>query len=197
MQNLVRDVFYLVTFNRFRAEIWEATHDPAKVEEMAIISGGQIRMANLCVATCHSVNGVSALHSDILKETIFKDFYEVTPEKFQNVTNGIAHRRWLCQSNPELTAYLSDLLGNDFVYDARNLEKLRKYENDKEVLETLGKIKRNNKENFSNYLYKKQGVLLDPDSIFDVQVKRLHEYKRQHLNAYEINEIEKIGRAHV
>lgn len=172
--------------NRFRAEVWEETHDPAKVEKMAIISGGQIRMANLCVATCHSVNGVSALHSEILKETIFKDFYEITPNKFKNVTNGIAHRRWLCQSNPELTNFLSDLIGDDFVYDARNLEKLKKYENDNEVLESLGKIKRNNKEAFSNYLYKKQGILLDPNSVFDVQVKRLHEYKRQHLNAYEI-----------
>lgn len=172
--------------NRFRAQVWDATHDPAKVEKMAIISGGQVRMANLCVAACHSVNGVSALHSDILKETIFKDFYELTPDKFQNVTNGIAHRRWLCQSNPELTEYLSELLGNDFVHDAENLRKLKNYENDPAVLETLGKIKRNNKEAFSNYLYKKQGILLDPDSVFDVQVKRLHEYKRQHLNAYEI-----------
>lgn len=173
--------------NRFRAYVWESTHDADYVERTAIISGGAVRMANLCVAACHSVNGVSALHSKILVDSLFKDFYKLTPDKFTNVTNGIAHRRWLCQSNPELTAYLKELLGNDkFVYDAECLSKLMDYKNDKAVLKRLGEIKLKNKETFASHIYKTTGVELDVNSIFDVQVKRLHEYKRQHLNALSI-----------
>ena len=173
--------------NRFRAYVWESTHDADYVERTAIISGGAVRMANLCVAACHSVNGVSALHSKILVDSLFKDFYKLTPDKFTNVTNGIAHRRWLCQSNPELTAYLKELLGNDkFVYDAECLSKLMDYKNDKAVLKRLGEIKLKNKETFASHIYKTTGIELDVNSIFDVQVKRLHEYKRQHLNALSI-----------
>lgn len=173
--------------NRFRAYVWESTHDANYVERTAIISGGAVRMANLCVAACHSVNGVSALHSKILVDSLFKDFYKLTPDKFTNVTNGIAHRRWLCQSNPELTAYLKELLGNDkFVYDAECLSKLMDYKNDKAVLKRLGEIKLKNKETFASHIYKTTGIELDVNSIFDVQVKRLHEYKRQHLNALSI-----------
>ena len=173
--------------NRFRAYVWESTHDADYVERTAIISGGAVRMANLCVAACHSVNGVSALHSKILIDSLFKDFYKLTPDKFTNVTNGIAHRRWLCQSNPELTAYLKELLGNDkFVYDAECLSKLMDYKNDKAVLKRLGEIKLKNKETFASHIYKTTGIELDVNSIFDVQVKRLHEYKRQHLNALSI-----------
>ncbi len=173
--------------NRFRAYVWESTHDADYVERTAIISGGAVRMANLCVAACHSVNGVSALHSKILVDSLFKDFYKLTPDKFTNVTNGIAHRRWLCQSNPELTAYLKELLGNDkFVYDAEYLSKLMDYKNDKAVLKRLGEIKLKNKETFASHIYKTTGIELDVNSIFDVQVKRLHEYKRQHLNALSI-----------
>ena len=173
--------------NRFRAYVWESTHDADYVERTAIISGGAVRMANLCVAACHSVNGVSALHSKILVDSLFKDFYKLTPDKFTNVTNGIAHRRWLCQSNPELTAYLKELLGNDkFVYDAECLSKLMDYKNDKAVLKRLGEIKLKNKETFASHMYKTTGIELDVNSIFDVQVKRLHEYKRQHLNALSI-----------
>ena len=101
--------------NRFRAFVWGATHDADKVERMAVISCGAVRMANLCVAGSHSVNGVSALHSEILKDTVFHDFYTITPAKFTNVTNGIAFRRWLCQSNPQLTDYLTELIGDDFI----------------------------------------------------------------------------------
>ena len=173
--------------NRFRAYVWESTHDADYVERTAIISGGAVRMANLCVAACHSVNGVSTLHSKILVDSLFKDFYKLTPDKFTNVTNGIAHRRWLCQSNPELTAYLKELLGNDkFVYDAECLSKLMDYKNDKAVLKRLGEIKLKNKETFASHIYKTTGIELDVNSIFDVQVKRLHEYKRQHLNALSI-----------
>lgn len=172
--------------NRYRALIWEQTHDAGKVEAMAVISGGVVRMANLCVATCHSVNGVSALHSQILKDTVFNDYYRLTPDKFKNVTNGIAHRRWLCQANPELTSYITELIGDGFIYNGDELAKLRKFADDKKVLKKIGQIKYNNKKAFADYVKKTMGIELDPDSIFDVQVKRLHEYKRQHLNALQI-----------
>ena len=172
--------------NRYRAYIWNTTFDAGKVEEMAIISGGVVKMANLCVATCHSVNGVSALHSQILKDTIFNSYYKLSPDKFKNVTNGIAHRRWLCQANPELTAYITDLIGDGFIYNADELEKLKKFAKDKKVLANIEKIKTNNKKEFAKYVKEKTGVELDPTSIFDVQVKRLHEYKRQNLNALQI-----------
>lgn len=173
--------------NRFRAYVWESTHDAGYVERTAIISGGAVRMANLCVAASHKVNGVSALHSQILKDTLFNDFYRLTPDKFTNVTNGIAHRRWLCQANPELTKYLTELLGsNKFVYDAEYLSKLADFKDDEEVLKKIGEIKKANKAAFAKHIEKTTGVVLDTNSIFDVQVKRLHEYKRQHLNALNI-----------
>lgn len=172
--------------NRYRANIWEQTHDAGMVESMAVISGGVIKMANLCVATCHSVNGVSGLHSQILKDSLFNNYYRLTPEKFKNVTNGIAHRRWLCQANPELTAYITELIGDGFIYNADELTKLRKFADNKKVLEKIGQIKHNNKKAFADYVKKTMGIELDPNSIFDVQVKRLHEYKRQHLNALQI-----------
>ena len=172
--------------NRFRAYVWECTHDADYVERTAIISGGAVRMANLCVAACHSVNGVSALHSQILKDTVFKDFYTLTPAKFTNVTNGIAHRRWLCQANPDLTAFLTKTIGSGFILDADELSKLTAFADDATVLEKLGAIKKKNKENFAAYVKENIGVALDTDSVFDVQVKRLHEYKRQELNALNI-----------
>lgn len=172
--------------NRFRNFVWQATQNADQVERMAIMSNGVVRMANLCVASAHSVNGVSTLHSEILKESVFHDFYMLTPNKFKNVTNGIAHRRWLCQSNPELTKLLEELIGGGFVYHADELLKLREYKDDPSVLEALERIKRHNKEAFAEHVKKNTGIVLDPDSIFDVQVKRLHEYKRQHLNALNI-----------
>ncbi len=172
--------------NRFRKKIWDATGDAGRVERMAVISNGAVKMANLCVAVCHKVNGVSALHSQILKDTIFNEFYTLEPEKFTNVTNGIAHRRWLCQANPRLTKSLTGLIGDGFVYNASELEKLKAYADDAAVLEELRKIKTANKQDFAKLVKSKTGVSLDPSSIFDVQVKRLHEYKRQHLNAFNI-----------
>ena len=172
--------------NRFRSFVWSSTGDAGKVERMAIVSNGVVRMANMSVAGSHSINGVSALHSEILKESVFKDFYTVTPDKFTNVTNGIAHRRWLCQSNPELTKLLTDLIGKGFIYDGRELEKFKAYATDSEVLKEMEKIKLHNKERIAEIVKKTNGVELDPNSIFDVQVKRLHEYKRQHLNAFQI-----------
>lgn len=172
--------------NRFRAYVWGATHDADKVERMAIVSGGVVRMANLCVAGSHSVNGVSALHSEILKDTVFNDFYTITPDKFKNVTNGIAFRRWICQANPELTKFITELIGDSFITKSDELLKLRDYKNDKQVLDTLQKIKYNNKLRFAETVKKRNGIELNPDSIFDVQVKRLHEYKRQSLNILNI-----------
>lgn len=172
--------------NRFRAYVWGVTHDADKVERMAIISGGVVRMANLCVAGSHSVNGVSSLHSQILKDTVFHDFYTITPDKFTNVTNGIAFRRWIWQANEPLTAYLTDLIGDGFITKSSELLKLRDYQNDPKVLADLMAIKRQNKVRFAEVVQKRNGVEIDPDSIFDVQVKRLHEYKRQSLNILNI-----------
>ncbi|MGN0530111.1 MAG: glycogen/starch/alpha-glucan phosphorylase [Eubacterium sp.] len=172
--------------NRFRAYVWGATHDADKVERMAIVSGGVVRMANLCVAGSHSVNGVSALHSEILKETVFNDFYTITPDKFTNVTNGIAFRRWLCQANPALTKYITELIGDGFITKSDELLKLRNFKDDKQVLADLAEIKHQNKVRFAELVKKRNGVEINPDSIFDVQVKRLHEYKRQSLNILNI-----------
>lgn len=172
--------------NRFRAYIWSVTHDADKVERMAVVSNGVIRMANLCVIGSHSVNGVSALHSEILKETVFNDFYNITPDKFTNVTNGIAFRRWICQANPELTDYITSLIGDGFITKSDELLKLRKFTDDKKVLARLDEIKHDNKVRFAKLIKKRNGVDINPDSIFDVQVKRLHEYKRQQLNVLNI-----------
>ena len=171
---------------RFKGEVLSRTGDPLTVERTAIIQNGVIRMANLCVASCHTVNGVSKLHSEILVNELFTDYAKMTPEKFTNVTNGIAHRRWLCQANPALTSYLAELIGNGFVMNAAELEKLMEYKDNGAVLEKLQEIKRQNKVRFADYVKDKTSIVLDPDSIFDMQVKRLHEYKRQHLNALNI-----------
>ncbi len=172
---------------RFCGQMWDKfPGDWDKIERMSIFSHNQIRMANLSVVASHHVNGVSALHSDIIKNSIFKDFYDVYPDKFTNVTNGIAHRRWLCQSNPELCALLNDTIGNDYVKDASKLINFKQFVDDESVLKRLNEIKRIKKEQFCAYANKKQGVIINPDSLFDVQAKRLHEYKRQLLNALHI-----------
>ena len=171
---------------RFRGEVLSRTGDPLVVERTAVIQNGIIRMANLCVAACHTVNGVSKLHSEILVNELFRDYAKMTPEKFTNVTNGIAHRRWLCQANPALTSYLTELIGAGFVKNAEELEKLMAFKDDETVIQRLEEIKRGNKLRFADYVKENTGITLDPDSIFDMQVKRLHEYKRQHLNALNI-----------
>jgi len=172
--------------NRFRSFVWNSSHDPDLVESTAVISDSAVRMANLCIAGSHSVNGVSELHSGILKDTVFNDYYKLMPSKFKNVTNGIAHRRWLCQANPLLANFIKELIGDSFVYNGDELINLRKYADDKSVLDELNKIKLKNKERYADYIMKKMCVEIDPESIFDVQVKRLHEYKRQNLNALNI-----------
>ncbi|HQC54686.1 MAG TPA: glycogen/starch/alpha-glucan phosphorylase [Clostridia bacterium] len=173
---------------RFCNILWDAfPGDWQRISDNAIISDGEIRMANLCLASSHTINGVSALHSEILKQTIFSDYYKIAPEKFTNVTNGITHRRWLAQANPLLTDLLRELLGSDkFLTDPVALEKLVKFQGDHDVLDRWHEIKVKNKERLAEYISKTNCVTLNPDSIFDVQVKRLHEYKRQLLNAFNI-----------
>ena len=169
---------------RFCAEMWNLfPGNWDKIDRMSIFSHGQVKMANLSVVASHSVNGVSSLHSEIIKTSVFKDFYDAYPQKFTNVTNGIAHRRWLCQSNPELSALISDCIGDDFVLDAARLSEFKKFGSDMTVLNRLNEIKSIKKNQFCDYAKKKQGVIIDPNSIFDVQAKRMHEYKRQLMNA--------------
>ncbi len=161
--------------------------DMSKVEKMAIVWGGEVRMANLCVCTCSSINGVSALHSDILKADVFHDAYRMTPGKFQNVTNGVDHRRWLSEINPQLDALVRECCGGDkYLLHPEALRELEKYAGDKAVLERLAQIKKNNKLALAAWLKREQGITLNTDAIFDVQAKRLHEYKRQLLNVLHI-----------
>ena len=160
--------------------------DWGKINYMAVIGDGQVRMANLCLACCHTINGVSQLHTQILKDGIFRDYYTIDNDRFTNVTNGIAYRRWLCQANPKLTGFLRELIGDGFLKDAQQLEKLLAYRDDTTVLETLRTIKLANKERLAKYIAEKNGINVSADSVFDIQIKRLHEYKRQLLNVLHI-----------
>ena len=172
---------------RFCDEAWQAYPGAwDKISKMAIVSYGQVRMANLSVIGSHKVNGVSKLHSQILKDTIFKDFYRMEPEKFTNVTNGIAHRRWLCYSNPKLAALLDETIGTGYRKNPVELAEFKKFADDKAVLDSVRAIKHENKKRFAKIVYDRTGIILDTHSIFDVQIKRLHEYKRQLLNALNI-----------
>ena len=170
-------------------------NDWGKINYMAVIANNEVRMANLCLAACHAINGVSKLHTDILRNGIFRDYCQITPDRFLNVTNGIAYRRWLCQGDPLLTDYLTTLIGDGFKRDARELTKLMKYENDEKVLAELRRIKHKNKERLAKLIEERNGIRVDPNSIFDIQIKRLHEYKRQLLNIlhvlYLYNQIKK------
>lgn len=172
---------------RYCADLWNVfPGDWKRISENAILSDSEIRMANLCLVASHTVNGVSALHSDILKNDVFADYYKVAPEKFTNVTNGITHRRWLAEANPLLTDFIKELIGDKFIRKADELEKLMKYQGNKDVLDRWAEIKLKNKERLADYIAKSNNVIVNPSSIFDVQVKRLHEYKRQLLNALQI-----------
>ncbi len=156
------------------------------ISKLSILGYNQVRMANLSVVGSHHVNGVSALHSQILKDTVFKDFYRMYPERFDNVTNGIAHRRWLVYSNPELAALLDECIGTGYRKEPERLSDFTKFADDPQVLQRLRDIKHRNKVNFANHYFAKTGKHLDTHSLFDVQIKRLHEYKRQLLNALNI-----------
>ncbi|MBR2021810.1 MAG: glycogen/starch/alpha-glucan family phosphorylase, partial [Clostridia bacterium] len=165
-------------------------NQPEKLAKVSIVSGDGdnqiIRMANLSIVGSYMVNGVAKLHSELIKTNLVPEFYELYPEKFTNVTNGIAHRRWLCYSNPSLAALLDETIGDGYRTKPCELRKFEKFADDKNVLDRLAQIKRSNKVAFSDLVFKKTGVKINPDSVFDVQAKRLHEYKRQLLNAMRI-----------
>ena len=172
---------------RFCRAAWE--HFPGNwntISRVSVIGYGQVRMANLSVVGSHSVNGVSKLHSRILRESTFKDFYKMYPDKFDNVTNGIAHRRWLCYSNPKLASLLSECIGDGYRHHPEELAEFAKFADNADVLNRLRAIKHENKVAFSNLVHRKTGRLIDTHSVYDVQIKRLHEYKRQLLNALNI-----------
>ncbi len=172
---------------RFTTDLWKLyPGDWDRISRMSVVAYNQVRMANLSVIGSHTVNGVSKLHSDILKKTIFHDYYKMMPSKFTNVTNGVVHRRWLNYANPALCTLLNDLIGDAFREDAMQLSKLEAYKNDPAVLARIADIKRENKERFAHYAFEKCGRRIDPSSVFDVQIKRMHEYKRQLLNVLKI-----------
>ena len=160
--------------------------DTAEMEKMQILRDGKVHMANLCVVGSHHINGVSRLHSQIIKDDVFHNFYRLMPEKFCNVTNGIASRRWLMQSNPRLNEFIKERIGAGYLHDFGLLEKLHAFETDEESLKKLREIKLLNKQDFAAYLKAERGITVDPRSLFYVQVKRLHEYKRQQMNALQI-----------
>ena len=172
---------------RFTADLWNLyPGDWDRISRMSIVAYNQVRMANLSVVGSHTVNGVSKLHSDILKKTIFHDFYKMTPYKFTNVTNGVVHRRWLNYSNPKLASLLDELIGPEFRENGLALSALEQYKDDKNVLDRIAAIKQSNKETFAHFAFARTGKRIDTSSIFDVQIKRMHEYKRQLLNVLKI-----------
>ncbi len=172
---------------RFCADLWSLyPGDWDRISKMAIVSYGQVKMANMSIVGSHTVNGVSALHSDILKKNVFHDFYKMTPWKFTNVTNGVVHRRWLNSANPGLCEVLNDCIGDGYKNDPSILADFEKFVKDESVLDRLAEVKHQNKVRFAEYAMKKTGRVIDPNSVFDVQIKRMHEYKRQLLNVLKI-----------
>ena len=188
-KNLLPRIYQIICEinRRFCLELEQKYNQPPyAVSSMSIVQNRGIKMANLCVVGSHSVNGVSKLHSQIIKDDLFHLFYGVWPEKFTNVTNGIASRRWLLQANPRLTKFISARIGEDYLKDFSQLSQLKTFAEDPDTLKKLAQVKRENKLSFAGFVQKQYGITLDPESIFDAQVKRLHEYKRQHLNALHI-----------
>ncbi len=161
-------------------------NDIGKIEYMAVISGGNVNMANLCLTACHSINGVAALHTDILKNETFRDYHILSPEKFKNVTNGVTPRRWLLKANPRLARLITESIGDGWIKNAENLEKLEKFAEDSAFREKFAEIKQENKLKLAEYIKEHNGIVVDPNSLFDVQIKRLHEYKRQLMKAMHI-----------
>jgi len=163
--------------------------DLGKIQYMSIIGNGQVRMAWLAIVGSHKVNGVAALHTEILKNSELKDWYDLYPEKFLNKTNGITQRRWLLKANPELSSLITELIGDGWTTDLYKLKELEKYLDDENVLNRVDEIKLHNKERLANYIKETTGIEVNPHSIFDIQVKRLHEYKRQLLNVLHIMDL--------
>lgn len=160
-----------------------------RLRQTAILWDGEIRMANLSVICSHSVNGVAKIHSDIIKNIVLKDFYALTPEKFNNKTNGISHRRFFAEANPTYAKLVTDAIGDGWLKDAFELEKLKEFQNDTEFLKAVGASKRANKERLAAYVKAETGLVIDPNTVFDVQVKRFHAYKRQLMNIMKVMDI--------
>lgn len=172
---------------RFCRELWDETPgDWDRIAGLAIIADGFVKMAHLAIVGSFSVNGVAKLHTEILKKREMKSFYQLYPKKFNNKTNGIAHRRWLLKANPKLASFITELIGSSWIQSAEELSQLLHYQNDTAVLEELRKIKKENKGQLAKIILDKTGVAVDTHAIFDVQVKRLHAYKRQLLNILHI-----------
>jgi starch phosphorylase len=157
-----------------------------KIAAMSIIAHDEVRMANMCLAVCSRINGVSQLHGDILKTRTFRDFYVISPEKFVAITNGITQRRWLAAANPALCGLIHDYIGGGFLKDSRELERLKPLADNPAFFADFARVKEQNKRCLAEYVKKTQGVALNPDTVFDVQAKRLHEYKRQLLKVLHI-----------
>jgi len=199
LQNLLPRIFEIICEIDRRRREWIIEYfgeNSQKLSRNLIISDGKIHMANLCLAACFKVNGVSGLHGDILKQDLFSDDYSVMPDKFLSITNGIDHRRWLAQINPGLHSLICELLGNDkYLTEPELLCGIEKFAGDSAVLARLGAIKTNNKIGFADYVKSTSGIVLDTSAMFDVQVKRLHEYKRQLLCAMHILELRALLRS--
>jgi starch phosphorylase len=163
--------------------------DRARQERMSIIQNNVIYMAWLAIYGSHAVNGVAAMHTEILKRDALRDWYELSPEKFQNKTNGITQRRWLLASNPQLSAYITELIGNGWITNLSELKKLEAFADNPEVLEKFMEIKQKKKRELAKFIKETRGIDINPDSIFDVQIKRLHEYKRQFMNILKVMDL--------
>ncbi len=189
MQSLLPRVYMIIEEidRRYREKMMNERDDwHNHLEVTSILWGGQVRMANLSIIGSHSVNGVAAIHTNILKEDVFKEFYQTMPEKFNNKTNGVSHRRFLLQANPPLGTLISDSIGQEWLSDTYKLENLLPYRDDEHFLKRLRDIKYENKCRLAEYIKKKNGIIVDPTSVFDVQVKRIHAYKRQLLNIFKV-----------
>lgn len=175
---------------RFCGELWaKYIGQWDKISKMAILSDGYVKMANLCIVAGHSVNGVAKLHTEILKKQEMSDFYYMYPNKFNNKTNGITHRRWLLKCNPELTNLLKDTIGTSFIKHPTDMQYFERFADDSSVREKLASIKLNNKNKLAKIIADTKGIIVDPNSIFDVHVKRIHAYKRQTLNCLRIMDL--------
>ena len=179
--------FILMINEKFIGDMYAIKKDKKLIKEMSPVGDGMVRMANMAVYVSSYTNGVAAIHTDILKADTLKDWYEIYPERFQNKTNGITQRRWIALCNPELSALITRLLGNEnWIKNLDELKKLEKYADDENVLNEFIQIKKKKKTDLAAYIKYKDGVEIDPNTIFDIQIKRLHEYKRQLLNALSI-----------
>ncbi|MDL4839640.1 glycogen/starch/alpha-glucan phosphorylase [Aquibacillus rhizosphaerae] len=188
-QSLLPRIFMIIEEinERFCTKLWDTyPGDWDKIAKLAILSDDQVKMANLAVIGSHSVNGVSKLHSHILKNQLMKDYKKLMPNKFNNKTNGISHRRWLLVANPGLADIINDAIGRTWIENPKELQELKKYSNDQAFQQELQNVKNRNKKDLANWIYKQEGLVIDPSSIFDVHIKRMHAYKRQLLNLFHI-----------